>query len=144
VQFHETGISFGGSTRARARRRVFLNVTSLVDVLFMMLTFFVVSTTFLEQPGMKLDLPNAQSAEAAKVDAYVLYLYQDGAMQLNGHAITIENLTETLKAGLPQMKESSLSLFADKNATHGKVVEVMDIARQVGIKKLVVATLTEK
>ena len=144
MQFHETGISFGGSTRARARRRVFLNVTSLVDVLFMMLTFFVVSTTFIEQPGMKLDLPNAQSAEAAKIDAFVLHLYQDGVMQLNGQAITLDQLTAALKAGLPQMKEGSLSLFADKNVAHGKVIEVMDIARQVGIKKLVVATLTER
>jgi biopolymer transport protein ExbD len=144
VQFHETGLSFGGGIRARARRRVFLNVTSLVDVLFMMLTFFVVSTTFIEQPGMKLDLPAAKSAEISRVEALVLNLYQDGSMSLNGQLIALDRLREALQAGLPKAPEGALNLFADKNVTHGKVIEVMDLARQAGIKKLVVATLTEK
>ncbi len=144
MQFRDSGLSFASSSRARSGRRVLVNVTSLIDVLFMLLIFFMVSTTFVEQPGMKLDLPAAKSAEVSKVEALVLNLYQDGNMSLNGQTITMDKLEEELRAGLSQSPEGALNLFADKNATHGKVIEVMDIARQAGIKKLVVATLTEK
>lgn len=144
MQFRDSGLSFANNSRARSGRRVLVNVTSLIDVLFMLLIFFMVSTTFVEQPGMKLDLPEAKSAEVSKVEALVLNLYQDGNMSLNGQSITMDKLAEELRAGLSKSQEGALNLFADKNATHGRVIEVMDVARQVGIKKLVVATLTEK
>lgn len=144
MQFRDTSLSFGSSSRARSGRRVLLNVTSLIDVLFMLLIFLVVSTTFVEQPGMKLDLPAAKSADTSKIDAFLLYIYADGSMSLNEQRVDLEQLRQALQAGLPNMPESALSLFADKNVAHGKVIEVMDLARQVGIKKLVVATLPEK
>lgn len=144
MQFRDTGLSFSSSSRARSGRRVLVNVTSLIDVLFMLLIFFMVSTTFVEQPAMKLDLPAAKSAETSKIESFILHVYQDGSMRLNDGAITLEELPKALQAGLTQNTESTLNLFADKNVTHGKVIAVMDAAREAGIKKLVVATLTEK
>ena len=144
MQFRDTGFSFSTSSRARSGRRVLVNVTSLIDVLFMLLIFFMVSTTFVEQPAMKLDLPAAKSAETSKVEALILHLYADGNISLNGEKIPLEKLSEALETGLPNAPEGALNLFADKNAMHGKVIEVMDLARQAGVKKLVVATLTEK
>jgi biopolymer transport protein ExbD len=71
-------------------------------------------------------------------------LAEDGTMRLNEKPVTVADLPETLEAALPQMAEQSLALFADKNVRHGDVVKVMDIARQVGVKKLVVATTPEE
>jgi len=144
MQFRDSGLSFASNSRARSGRRVLLNVTSLIDVLFMLLIFFMVSTTFVEQPGMKLDLPAAQSSDPSKIESLILYVYQDGSLSLNEQKLTVEQLSEALRIGLAQTPESALNLFADKNVAHGKVIEVMDVARQVGIKKLVVATITER
>jgi hypothetical protein len=56
MQFRDASLSLSGG-RGRARRQIFINITSLIDVIFMLLIFFAVSSTFLEQPGMKLELP---------------------------------------------------------------------------------------
>lgn len=143
MQFHDSSQSLSGS-RSKFGRRVFINITSLIDVIFMLLIFFAVSSTFLEQPGMKLELPAAKSADIAQIKSYILYLSTDGSMRLNEQAITMENLPQALKTALPHMAEQSLTLYADKNVTHGHVVKVMDIARQAGVKKLVIATTPEE
>ncbi|MDZ7290785.1 MAG: biopolymer transporter ExbD [candidate division KSB1 bacterium] len=143
MQFRETSQSLSGSY-GRSRRRIFINITSLIDVIFMLLIFFAVSSTFLEQPGMKLELPSAQSADIAQIKSYILYLAEDGSMRLNEKPVTLADLPKTLETALPQMAEQSLTLFADKNVRHGDVVKVMDIARQVGVKKLVIATTPEE
>lgn len=128
----------------KKKKKVAINVTSLIDVLFLLLIFFMVSSTFKEQPGMKLELPEAQSAEIAEVKEMILQIQQgDGGatkLTLNSENISLEQLSEKLKALLPQATDSSLTLKADKGVMHGMVVEVMDIAKQSGIKKLVIAT----
>ena len=128
----------------KKKKRVAINVTSLIDVLFLLLIFFMVSSTFKEQPGMKLELPEAQSAEIAEIKEMVLQIHQvDGDMiklTLNSETVSLKNLPEKLQTMLSQTADSSLTLKADKTVTHGVVVEVMDIAKQTGIKKLVIAT----
>jgi biopolymer transport protein ExbD len=143
MQFRDASQSLSGG-RGRARRQIFINITSLIDVIFMLLIFFAVSSTFLEQPGMKLELPAAQSADIAQIKSYILFLAEDGTMRLNEKPVTLDDLSKTLAAALPQMAEQSLTLFADKSVHHGNVVKVMDVARQVGVKKLVVATTPEE
>jgi biopolymer transport protein ExbD len=142
MQFRDTSQSL--STRGKFGRRVFINITSLIDVIFMLLIFFAVSSTFLEQPGMKLELPSAKSADIAQVKSYILFLAENGSMRLNEKAVTMDDLAQNLKTALPQMAEQSLTLYADKNVPHGNVVKVMDVARQVGVKKLVIATTPEE
>ncbi|MDZ7343144.1 MAG: biopolymer transporter ExbD [candidate division KSB1 bacterium] len=143
MQFRDASQSLAGS-RGKFGRRVFINITSLIDVIFMLLIFFAVSSTFLEQPGMKLELPAAKSADIAQIKSYILYLATDGSMRLNEQTVTMEKLSQALQTALPQMAEQSLTLYADKNVPHGNVVKVMDIARQTGVKKLVIATTPEE
>ncbi len=143
MHFRDASQSLSGS-RPRFGRRVFINITSLIDVIFMLLLFFVITTTFLDQPGIKLELPTAQNAEATEMKSYILYIAEDGSMRFNEKPVMLAELPQALQAALPQMVEQSLTLFADKNVRHGDVVKVMDIARQVGVKKLVVATTPEE
>jgi biopolymer transport protein ExbD len=143
MQFSNSKYSLANTTRARSGRRVFLNITSLIDVVFMLLMFFFISSTFIEQPGMKLDLPSAKSADLTQIESYLLYIYADGNMRLNEQEVTIENLAETLKPAANKLSETTLHLFADENVPHGKVVKVMDIAKQAGVKKLAIATIPE-
>ncbi|NIR49460.1 biopolymer transporter ExbD [candidate division KSB1 bacterium] len=122
------------------RRKVFINITSLIDVLFLLLIFFMISSTFLEQPGIKLELPKAESAVVTEQKEYVLFINKEGKLYLNQDEVLTENLEERLTEALPNMKDGALILKADQDATHGIVVRVMDIAKETGVKKLIIGT----
>jgi len=129
MQFHE-----------KKRRKVFINITSLIDVLFLLLIFFMVSSTFVEQPGMKLELPESKSSSTEKIKELILEINADQSMVLNQESVTIESLEDKFKALLPSLEEKSLVLKADKNVPHGTVVRVMDLAKLSGLEKLIIAT----
>lgn len=137
MQFHEP-----------KKKKVLINITSLIDVLFLLLIFFMVSSTFREQPGMKLELPESKSHEITEIKELILKISQqdDGTpvFILNTERILFDSLGSTLKSMLTQTTDKALTLKADKNLTHGLVVKIMDIARQSGVKKLVVATKVAK
>ena len=128
----------------KRRRRVIINITSLIDVLFLLLIFFMVTSTFLEQPGMKLELPSAKSAEVSQVEKLVLYLGPGGEIMFNDRAVTLDDLLGVIEEAVPQAAEKTLVLKADKTVQHGTVVAVMDIAKRAGLTKLVVGTTTEE
>lgn len=124
----------------KSRRRITINITSLIDVLFLLLIFFIVSSTFLEQPGMKLELPKTVEHEALKMEGYTLFILSDGSMYLNEEQIEIEDLRERLMEIAPILEDRGLILKADDGVRYGLVIEVMDLAKQSGVEKLVVAT----
>lgn len=126
--------------KPKQKRKPIINITSLIDVLFLLLIFLLVSTTFIEEPGMKLTLPKAESAEVGEKKEFTLYLTKDGDLFLNNAPVAIDSLENRLKASLPEMENESLTLKADIETTHGIVVKAMDKARLAGVKKLVVAT----
>lgn len=126
--------------RTRKRRKVLINITSLIDVMFMLMVFLMISTTFLEQQGIKLELPSAQTAAALEEKDYVLFVDKESKMFLNDRQVGLANLEEKIKEALPAMKNQSLVLKADQDVSHGVVVKVMDIAKRSGVKKLIIGT----
>lgn len=124
----------------KPRKKPLINITSLIDVLFLLLIFLLVSTTFIEEPGMKLTLPPAESAEIGEKKEYSVYLTKEGDVFLNNEPVPLDSLENRLKAALPEMKDKALTLKADADASHGLVVRAMDKARLAGVERLVVAT----
>jgi len=127
----------------KKRHKVLINITSLIDVLFLLLIFFMISSTFVEQPGMKLELPESKSALTEKIKDLVLQINADGTMTLNDENISLGNLEDMFKQILPTLEEKSLVLKADKSIPHGTVVKVMDLAKLSGLEKLIIATQVE-
>ncbi len=130
--------------RTRQKRKVLINITSLIDVLFLLLIFFMVSSTFLEQPGIKLELPHAESAVVVEQKDYVLFVDKQGKMFLNDREVVMDDLEAQIKDALPEMKDSALVLKADQDVSHGIVVRIMDIVKKSGIKKLIIGTKLQK
>jgi biopolymer transport protein ExbD len=126
--------------RDKQKKRVIINITSLVDVLFLLLIFFIVSSTFLEQPGMKLDLPKTQAKEPVRMEGYTLFILSDRSLYLNEDAVAMAELGNRLKEIAPEVEDRGLILKADETVNYGHVVEVMDLVKQSGIQKLIVAT----
>jgi len=122
----------------KKKRRVLINITSLIDVMFLLLIFFMVTSTFLDQPGMKLELPSAESAEVARVEKLVLYISSDEEVVFNDQPVSLDDLEETMLAALSEIEDRTLVLNADKSVQHGTVIRVMDIAKKLGLEKLVI------
>jgi biopolymer transport protein ExbD len=124
------------------RKRANINITSLIDILFLLIIFFVVTSTFLEQSGMRLDLPSVENIEPTEVRELVLSMDAEGNIRLGSVPVTLGGLRQALerrveKAGVGAGRV--LVIRADKGAQHGDVVRVMDIAKQAGVRDLVIA-----
>ncbi len=129
--------------KEKKRKRSSINITSLIDVMFILLIFFMVSSSFVEQPGMKLELPTIKSKEVARVDNLVLFVSKDDVIFLDDKQVSLENLADEITALVPNVKEKTLVLKADKEAEHGIIVQIMDIAKRSGLTKIVIGTRIE-
>ena len=129
---------------ARARRkRVLINITPLIDVLFLLLIFFIVSSTFLEQPSITVELPSAQTASPHRIDQYVIVVGREGDIFLNDEQLTEAGLLDRLRAIYETNKNANMVLKADKIAPYGTIIAVIDAIRQCGLKKVVALTKIE-
>lgn len=116
-----------------------INITPLIDIVFLLLIFFMVSTTFVESSGIKVDLPAADTKAATeKVEKLEVSIGSDDTIYFGEEKVSLPQLEEILQQE-PE-KSRTLILRADKVVTHGLVVNVMDIATKSGFKKLAVAT----
>jgi biopolymer transport protein ExbD len=125
---------------SKPKKKIILNITSLIDVLFILIIFFVVSSTFLEQPAIKLNLPEASTSEAYAVQKVVLYIDQEENMFLNDKPVKEETVAESVEQLISAQTDKSLVLKADDKVTHGLVIRIMDALRKKGIYKIVVST----
>jgi biopolymer transport protein ExbD len=122
-----------------------VDLTSLIDVVFLLLIFFMVSTTFEHQAVLKVDLPEASAIEAPSDEAERLELVIDntGLMFLNDQQL-IDSDARTLRAAFEQAagdrRDLPLILRADRETPHHFVVTAMDVAGQLGFRNLSIAT----
>jgi len=129
--------------KKKEKKKVIINITSLIDVMFLLLIFLLISSTFLEQPGIKLELPETKSVETVKQREFTLFVSKDGKIYLNKVEIDEKELEKKIKEVLPEMKDKAIILKADNTASHGVVVKIMDIIKRCGVKKLVIGTRVE-
>jgi len=130
--------------RRGKKRSVLINLTSLIDVLFLLLIFFMVSTTFLSQPAINLELPSAQYAEPVKQTPVVVHVDQFGRIYLNDEPTEAALLGEALVKRLATSTEKAVVLKADSRVSHGVVIGVLDIVKGAGVHKLIVSTQPEE
>ena len=121
-------------------RIVNIDITPLIDIVFILLIFLMVSSTFTEQPGIKVTLPSAQTAKSERIEELVLMIAYDGRIYLNGKAIDRNSLGKELKRSLEKTTNKTVILKADKKVAHGDVVKIIDLARKSGVTRLVVGT----
>jgi biopolymer transport protein ExbD len=130
----------------KKRRAPSIIIVSLVDILTILLIFFVVSTTFKrDQPEVQINLPDSKTATKTPSELEHAIVTVDGndEVKLDGRTITIEELQDAVNQ-LPQTKKSSIALQADKKASFGMIVRVMDALKLAGVKNLPAFTSEQK
>ena len=123
-----------------------VNLTPLIDVVFLLLIFFMVTTTFREESEIQINLPQASNKPVEhEAQALEVTIDRDGHFFVNQQAL-INTQLDTLKRALRELKSDadnqSVIVSADANAPHQAVVKAMDAARQVGLTRLSIATRT--
>jgi biopolymer transport protein ExbD len=130
----------------RKRRAPSIIIVSLVDVLTILLIFFVVSTTFKkDQPEVQINLPESKvtTKAPAELEHAIVSVDQNDEIKLDGRALAVEELENAVR-DLPPTRKSSLALQADKKASFGTIIKVMDALKLAGIKNLPAFTREEK
>ncbi|MEB3214773.1 MAG: biopolymer transporter ExbD [Nostocales cyanobacterium 94392] len=119
-----------------------INIVPMIDVIFAILTFFIMSTLFLtRQEGLPVNLPQASTAKQAAEPARVtLTVDKTGNLFLNKQPITLEGLEAGVKEQVKPEQPLMVVLNADEGVNHGKIVEVMDKVRRVKGASLAIAT----
>ncbi len=120
-----------------------INLTSLIDVVFLLLIFFMVSTSFALIRGIKVDLPTTTTTQEKIEQNIVISITKEGKIYLGKTQISKTELVKTLKRQIGK-KKSLVVINADKDTRHGMVVEVMDLAKQGGAGKLGILTTPER
>jgi len=130
--------------RRQRREEVGINLTPLIDVVFLLLIFFMVSTTFTRETQLSIDLPEAKGSPKESVERQIEILVDEsGQYRVNGRAL-VDDRMRTLQAAI--YKESSgdtalpMIITADADATHQAVVRAMDAAGQMGFVHLSITT----
>lgn len=130
--------------RRQRREDDMINLTPLIDVVFLLLIFFMVSTTFTKNTHLTIDLPEAIGSPAADSSNRLdVVIGADGSYQVNGQGL-INNQAETLKTALLQLSQGDtatpLTITADARTPHQAVVTAMDVAGQAGFARLSITT----
>ena len=130
----------------RKRRAPSIIIVSLVDILTILLIFFVVSTTFKkDQPEVQINLPDSKTSTktSSELEHAVVSVSDKDEIRLDGQVVDAEGLESSVR-NLPATRRSSLALQADKKASFGTIIKVMDALKLAGVKNLPAFTHGEK
>ncbi|MDE0193669.1 MAG: biopolymer transporter ExbD [Gammaproteobacteria bacterium] len=131
--------------RRSGRGFAVVEITPLIDVIFLLLIFFVVSTTFVRTSAIEVDLPDASGAVDGMPAGIEVRVTATGDYAVNGQALPVTERAELVRA-LGRARDQSgdptplLVIAADAESRHANVVRVMDVARELGLTKLTVLT----
>jgi len=127
-----------------------INITPLTDIfLVLLIIFMVTSTAMVEQvqgagSGVRVDLPKGAAHEVHQQSRdFPVAILKDGSTVVEGKIIDADALRERFKRLLKDAPEAQVIIQADAGTAHGKVVEVMEIAKSLGIQRLAIATESE-
>jgi biopolymer transport protein ExbD len=121
-------------------RAVSMSITPLVDTMLTLLIFVLLLGAFAIQPGIRVRLPEAASKEEEPKQDLALILTRDHRLYLNDDAVELDELGVRLQERLRDRHDGVVIIRADKEVQHGRVVEVMDIAKSAGALRLAIAT----
>ena len=122
----------------RAKTIAAINVTPLVDVVLVLLVILMVASTYIVAQTMKVHLPRAKMSDGTAEKPTTVQLLKTGELRWNEQPIDEKALEALMRSAVAADSEMSLVVSADKDAMHGNVVEVMDMAKRAGITKFAI------
>jgi biopolymer transport protein ExbD len=113
-----------------------INVTPLVDIVLVLLIIFMVTTTYIVNPSIKVDLPRAATGSDQAKSSLALTITSDGVLFLNGERSDDGAVRRFIATELPRNPDLQAIIAADKVVQHGRVMSLVDLVKGAGVKKL--------
>ncbi|CED71803.1 TonB system transport protein ExbD2 [Aliivibrio wodanis] len=126
--------------RTKAKEEASIDLTSMLDIVFIMLIFFIVTSSFVRESGVKVNRPQASNSVAQKETGIFVAITANNQVFIDKRHVDIERVEAVLEALYLDNPQANLVIQADRHAYNGTVVSVMDAAKGVGIKGIALAT----
>jgi biopolymer transport protein ExbD len=124
----------------RARIHSHLDIAPLIDIVFLLLVFFMLTSTFMVPEAIELELPESSSAQASEVNPIVVALNESGQIALNGEVIALAQLRMALEPLIKQNVDAPITLKSDASTQVQQLLHVMDEIRAAGGRDVALAT----
>lgn len=115
-----------------------VDLTPLVNIFFLLFVFFAFTSSFIFQPGIKVNLPKAMTSEVIQQENVVIVVTPDDRVYLNDREISHDELVSKLR--LIAKEKAALLIKADSRVSLGKIIEVWDMCRNEGVSQVNIAT----
>jgi biopolymer transport protein ExbD len=119
-----------------------IDIAPLIDVIFQLLIFFMLSSSFTFQSGINVKLPKAVTSDIIKEENLIVIITSENIIYLNNNVITLKELQ--LQLGQSNTNKRPLLIKADRRASVGRIVDVWDLCRNLGIERINIATNQEQ
>jgi biopolymer transport protein ExbD len=125
------------------RRAAAIDISPLMDMVFILLIFFVVTSTFTRETGVEVTKPQAQSASQLEKENILIAITREGTIHINERQVDIAGLKDVLADILIKNSDREAVLVSDKTSMTGTLVQVIDACNLAGVKKVSVAALSQ-
>ena len=125
--------------RRKVEEKEEINMTPMLDIVFIMLIFFIVTTVFVKEAGIEVNKPEASQAFLHKNANIFIAVTEDGTVWMNKSEVAVDSVRATLERLLTEQPTDYVFIQADVKAKHGVVVKVMDQVKAAGIDRVSVA-----
>lgn len=125
----------------KKRKEASIDVSPMMDMVFILLIFFVVTSTFTRETGVEVTKPQAQSASQLEKENILIAITREGSIHVNERQVDIAGLKDVLADVLAKNPDREAVLIADKAAMTGSLVQVIDACTLAGVKKVSIAAL---
>ncbi|MEW6743447.1 MAG: biopolymer transporter ExbD [Planctomycetota bacterium] len=130
--------------RRRERRSVDINMAPLIDLIFLLLIFFMVSTSFFRQTGVDVERPRALTSEDVDTDTVYVAVTAAGSVHMEEQRVPLVALRDRVERALARSRRKTVVVLADVASRTGLVVDVMDECRLAGAERVFIATRAEE
>ncbi|MBU1439089.1 MAG: biopolymer transporter ExbD [Gammaproteobacteria bacterium] len=128
--------------RIREDEEAAVDLTPMLDVVFIMLIFFIVTTSFVKEAGIDVNKPKAAQAQKKPTATIFIAIRPNGEIHMDKRIVDIERVSATIEKLLAESPTDTVIIQADREAKHGVVVKVMDQIKAAGIDKISIAADT--
>jgi len=125
-RFRDFQASGGGSAS--------IDISPLIDVVFILLIFFIVTTVFIDEPGVEVNKPRAASAETLETQAVYIAVTQNGEIWHANRVMSVEGIRAVISRKLQQDENTPVIIQGDTASNYGAVMQVVDAAKLAGAK----------
>ncbi|MHC4600790.1 MAG: ExbD/TolR family protein [Planctomycetota bacterium] len=125
--------------RKTGKRGTELNIAPLIDMIFILLIFFLVTTSFTRETGVEVNRPSASTAKELEKGSLLVALTRDGSVYVHNRAVDLLELKTIVERALKENPEKPVVILADRTSMTGRMIAVMDTCTLAGAKRVAVA-----